>query len=130
MTVGTGIDMIEVERVAEKIAKNSGFRELVFSEAEIAYCERMTHKYQHYAARFAAKEAFLKAIGTGWTTGLDLDKIEIVNDASGKPSIRLHPEILPAIPIPFDRIHVSLTHLSNIASAIVIIEKDKEETGA
>ena len=130
MTAGTGIDMIEVERVAEKIMKNNGFRELVFSETEIVYCERMTHKYQHYAARFAAKEAFLKAIGTGWTSGLQLNKIEVVHDSLGKPAIRLDPEMLKALPFHFDRVHLSMSHLQNIATAIVIIEKDKEEPGA
>ena len=54
MIKGIGIDMIEVERVAEKISKEKGFRELVFSKTEIAYCEAKTNKYEHYAARFAA----------------------------------------------------------------------------
>jgi holo-[acyl-carrier protein] synthase len=60
MVAGVGIDMIEVDRMAVKIEKGSGFRELVFSEKEIAYCEPKAHKFEHYAARFAAKEAFLK----------------------------------------------------------------------
>ena len=69
MIAGIGIDMIEVDRVAGKIGKDEGFRELVFSETEIEYCEPKANKYQHYAARFAAKEAFLKAIGPStWLT--------------------------------------------------------------
>jgi holo-[acyl-carrier protein] synthase len=59
MITGIGIDMIEVERIAGKIGKEQGFRELVFSVNEINYCETATNKYEHYAARFAAKEAFL-----------------------------------------------------------------------
>lgn len=62
MITGIGTDLIEVERVAGKINKEEGFRELVFSPAEIAYCETKTNKFQHYAARFAAKEAFLKLL--------------------------------------------------------------------
>ena len=60
MTFGVGIDMIAVERVASGINKESGFREMVFSATEIAYCESKKNKFEHYAARFAAKEAFLK----------------------------------------------------------------------
>ncbi|XHR94506.1 holo-ACP synthase [Mucilaginibacter sp. UC70_90] len=86
MTVlGVGIDMIEVERVQSSIAKEQGFRELVFSAKEIAYCESKTNKYQHYAARFAAKEAFFKALGTGWLKGTAFNEIEISNDENGKP---------------------------------------------
>lgn len=58
MIAGLGIDIVEVERIAEKITNDNGFRELVFSAKEIIYCESKTHKYEHYAARFAAKEAF------------------------------------------------------------------------
>jgi holo-[acyl-carrier protein] synthase len=68
MIEGLGIDIIEVKRVQKRIEAEKGFREYVFSSAEIAYCEKKTNKYEHYAARFAAKEAFLKALGTGWTS--------------------------------------------------------------
>ena len=126
MITGLGIDMIEVERVAEKIGKNSGFRELVFSDAEIAYCEKMTFKYENYAARFAAKEAFLKAIGTGWTSEFSLAGIEVTHNEEGKPVLKLLPEVAKAVPIPFDRIHLSLSHLKTIATAIVILESGSE----
>ena len=66
MIFGIGTDLIEVARIAEKMEKKAGFKELVFSADEIIYCEARTFKYEHYAARFAAKEAFLKALGTGW----------------------------------------------------------------
>src|ERR1700712_1254956 len=89
MVTGIGIDMVEVERIAEKIGKEQGFRELVFSANEINYCEAATHKYEHYAARFAAKEAFFKAIGTGWTNGTAFNEIEIANDEKGKPQLVL-----------------------------------------
>ena len=126
MIAGIGIDMIEVERVAEKIGKNMGFRELVFSAGEISYCEAKTNKYEHYAARFAAKEAFLKAAGTGWMNELNLFEIEIVNDEAGKPAIKLSGNTAQAIESKhFTHISVSLSHLKSVASAIVIIETDQ-----
>jgi holo-[acyl-carrier protein] synthase len=123
MILGVGIDMIEVERVAEKIAREKGFRELVFSKNEIAFCEAKTNKYEHYAARFAAKEAFLKALGLGWTTGTAFNEIEIGHNENGKPMLlftgetRTHPAIQKT-----GAISVSLSHLKAIATAIVIIE--------
>src|ERR1700675_4362167 len=87
MIAGLGIDIIEVERVATKICKESGFRELVFSKKEIDYCETKTDKFVHYAARFAAKEAFFKAIGKGWAKGTAFNEVEIRNDKAGKPEI-------------------------------------------
>ena len=79
MIFGIGTDLIEVERVAHKMEKKEGFKELVFSPGEIIYCETRANKYEHYAARFAAKEAFLKAIGTGWRNGTAFNEIEIYN---------------------------------------------------
>lgn len=125
MTVaGVGIDMIEVERVQSSIAKEQGFRELVFSAKEIAYCESKANKFQHYAARFAAKEAFFKALGTGWLKDTAFNEIEITNDESGKPVLEPIGESAVVInrsgPL---KISVSLTHLKTTASAVVIIEK-------
>ena len=80
MVTGIGIDLIETARVEEKIAKDSGFREYVFSENEIAYCESKTNRFEHFAARFAAKEALLKALGTGFPGGLVLNEIDVTSD--------------------------------------------------
>lgn len=118
MILGVGIDMIEVKRVQEKIEKKSGFREMVFSENEINYCEKKFNKFEHYAGRFAAKEAFLKAVGTGLTSEIALNEIEILNNNSGKPQLSL----LSNINIEYSKIFVSISHLKLIASAIVIIE--------
>jgi holo-[acyl-carrier protein] synthase len=124
MVAGVGIDIIEIDRVAVKIEKGSGFRELVFSEKEIAYCELKADKYQHYAARFAAKEAFFKALGTGWLNGTAFNEVEISNNADGKPELTLIGQTGELLreqgPM---KISVSLTHLKAIASAVVIIEK-------
>ena len=125
MIFGIGTDLIEVERVAEKMEKKQGFKELVFSAAEIIYCEARTFKYEHYAARFAAKEAFLKAIGTGWRNGTAFNEIEIYNDEEGKPEILFHGLTAKTISdMKLGKIFVSLSHLKTMACAMVIIEKE------
>jgi len=123
MIYGLGIDLIEVERVSEKIEKKAGFRELVFSNTEIEYCELRTNKYEHYAARFAAKEAFFKAIGTGWRDGTAFNEIEITHNELGKPKLSFLGKTAEAIEkMELGKISVSLSHLKTMASAVVIIE--------
>ncbi|HTQ66839.1 MAG TPA: holo-ACP synthase [Puia sp.] len=124
MIAGVGIDMIEVERVAAKIGKESGFREMVFSKKEIEYCESKPKKFEHYAARFAAKEAFLKAIGTGWKSGISFNEIEVSNVDEGKPELNLTGETAKTLSqMNIQNIELSLSHLKNIASAVVVVEK-------
>lgn len=124
MIFGVGTDMIETERVAEKISKEKGFREFVFSKNEIKYCETKTNKFEHYAARFAAKEAFFKAAGTGWRNGTAFNEIEITNNEEGKPSLILLGETKKTLgQFDIKNISISLSHLKSIASAVVIIEK-------
>jgi holo-[acyl-carrier protein] synthase len=124
MTFGVGIDMIEVERVASGINKESGFREMVFSATEIAYCESKKNKFEHYAARFAAKEAFFKALGTGWVENTLFNEVEVINNADGKPEIRLLGSTLSTVDARgITKILVSLSHVRETASAIVILEK-------
>src|SRR5687768_6321357 len=123
MIVGIGIDMIEVNRVLEKIEKNNGFKEKIFSLTEIEFCES-NRKAENYAARFAAKEAFLKATGLGLMLGYDLSKIEVVNDSNGKPRINLRDDFkIQAEKNGWNIIHLSLLHLQEIACAVVIIER-------
>jgi holo-[acyl-carrier protein] synthase len=120
---GTGIDIVEIERIAEKISKEAGFRELVFSETEIGYCEPKTNKFEHYAARFAAKEAFFKAIGTGWRNGTAFNEIETSNDVNGKPCLSFLGNTAAAMKeLPLGKIEISLSHIKTLATAIVIIE--------
>jgi holo-[acyl-carrier protein] synthase len=124
MLIGLGIDMIEVERIATNIGKDAGFKELVFSKNEIEYCETKANKFEHYAARFAAKEAFFKAMGTGWMSGTAFNEIEIRNDENGKPELILLGETAVAVNQKGAiKISVSLSHLKTFASAVVIIEK-------
>jgi holo-[acyl-carrier protein] synthase len=123
MIIGTGIDIIEVERIALRVGRDSGFRELVFSKDEMKYCDSKATRFEHYAARFAAKEAFLKAIGRGWDSGLLLNEIELINQPNGKPELRITGNTekeLACLGIRF--IHVSISHLKTMATAIVILE--------
>jgi holo-[acyl-carrier protein] synthase len=123
MIIGTGIDIIEVERIAVRVGRDNGFKEFVFSKDEMSYCDAKTHPFQHYAARFAAKEAFLKALGRGWDSGLQWNEIEIVNETNGKPALRITGMTEKMLaPMGIRIIHVSLSHLKSMATAIVILE--------
>jgi holo-[acyl-carrier protein] synthase len=123
MIIGTGIDIIEVERIALRVGRDNGFKEFVFSKDEIVYCDAKASPFEHYAARFAAKEAFLKALGRGWDSGLQWNEIEIINEKGGKPALHvrgLTEKTLASVGIRI--IHLSLSHLKSIATAIVILE--------
>jgi len=125
MIQGIGIDLVENERI-EKIINKWGqkFLQRVFSENEINYCGRHIQASLHYGARFAAKEAFLKALGIGLGRGVKLREIEVVHDDQGKPDFLLHGEAnLQIEKRKIKRINLSMTHTKNYATAIVILEK-------
>ena len=123
MIYGTGTDIIEVERIARVMERDLGFRDKIYTEGEIAYCESKKNKYQHYAARFSAKEALMKAIGTGWRLGIRFADIEVFHDELGQPHIRLSGKAKElAEKEEFSKIHVSLSHVKELATAVVIIE--------
>lgn len=123
MIVGIGTDITDVARITDKVAKGKGFRELVFTPLEISYCEQQAAPGESYAARFAAKEAFLKALGTGWGNGgVNFNEIEIRNDAAGRPELFLlaHNDRFASLGV--KKIWVSLSHEKNAAVAMVILE--------
>ncbi|HPQ39918.1 MAG TPA: holo-ACP synthase [bacterium] len=125
MVLGIGTDLIEVERVRELAAKGDTWLEGVFTPREIAYCRSMHYPDRHFAARFAAKEAFMKALGTGWRNGIRFADIEITRDALGKPALNVSGkarEILENCAAGQVHLHLSLSHLKSLASATVIIE--------
>src|SRR6187397_1451692 len=123
MIIGIGIDMIEVERIDTRINRNNGFKEKIFSPDEINYCESQTNKAENYAARFAAKEAFLKAIGTGLTVSYELHEIEVIVNEAGKPSIILSGGFKElSVAGNWNNIYLSISHLRAIACAVVIVE--------
>ncbi|MBN2602446.1 MAG: holo-ACP synthase [Candidatus Marinimicrobia bacterium] len=125
MIYGIGTDLIEVDRIAKQIDGDTLFKEKIFSKKEIEYCESFrVNKAQHYAARYAAKEAFFKALGTGYRGGLAFNEISIENDDLGKPEAILNGKARDyAIDHAFGNIHISLSHLKELATATVIIEK-------
>jgi holo-[acyl-carrier protein] synthase len=121
---GIGTDMIRVERMEKLIAEGKPYLETIFTEKEMDYCETRARKSEHYAARYAAKEALLKALGSGWRDGIAYSDIEIVNDELGKPQVLLHGEVRTR----FDshqikQTSISLSHIDEIAIAVVILEK-------
>jgi len=123
MILGIGLDEVEVERIAEGLRKEAGLRERLFTPEEIRYCEAHKHVDMHLAARFAAKEAFAKALGTGIAEGVAFRDIEIVHDAGGRPSIQLHNRARhEADARGVGRIHLSITHTQQRAAAVVILE--------
>jgi holo-[acyl-carrier protein] synthase len=120
---GFGTDIIETGRIEKALERDIGFRDKIFSPGEIAYCESKRNKYPHYAARFSAKEAFLKAIGTGWRDGIRFVEIEVDHDPLGKPFLRLSGKALEIVEShAFTAIHVTLSHIRETATAVVIIE--------
>ena len=125
MIVGTGIDLCEVDRIEKALASPHGarFRERVYTPAEIAYAESKANRCERYAARFAAKEAGMKALGTGWRNGLGWRDLEVANLPSGRPTLRLHGkarEIAERLGV--RAISLSITHTAQQAMASVILE--------
>jgi holo-[acyl-carrier protein] synthase len=122
--VGTGIDLCEVGRMQAAIERH-GQRLLqrVFTPREIAYAERRANRYERYAARFAAKEAGMKALGTGWRGGLGWRDLEVTNLASGRPTLAFHGKAAEiAEKLHVRNISLSLTHTAAEAMALVILE--------
>ncbi|MBI4903473.1 MAG: holo-ACP synthase [Acidobacteria bacterium] len=124
MIVGTGVDLADVRRIREAIERyGRRFVERVFTAGEIAYVESKANKYERYAARFAAKEAGMKAIGTGWDRGTGWHDFEVVNLPSGQPRLELHGkagEIVKQMGV--QRVHLSLTHTAENGMAFVVLE--------
>lgn len=125
MIAGIGIDLVSVQRIGNKLAANVALRNTIFSIAEIEYCEKATNKMQHYAARFAVKEAFLKAVGKGLLLGTTaLREIEVYQNEDGKPFIKLHNSLdTLRTEQGWISLHVSISHEGDMATAIVILEK-------
>lgn len=124
MILGTGVDLAEVPRIRAAIERHGDrFIERIYTVPEIAYVERKANRFERYAARFAAKEAGMKAIGTGWKRGVSWRDFEVVNLPSGRPTLRLHgvaSEIAQQLGV--RQISLSLTHTAELGMAHVILE--------
>lgn len=131
MIVGLGVDIAEVKRLREAIERyGARFLERVFTPPEIAYCQSQRNSAERFAARFAAKEAMMKALGTGWRNGVRWRDIEVANARSGKPGIHLNGRALEIFHrLGGRRILLSLTHTDDYALAEVIVESDERAGG-
>jgi holo-[acyl-carrier protein] synthase len=124
MIVGTGVDIAEVPRVAAAIERfGERFLKRIFTENEIRYCDSKANRVERYAARFAAKEAALKAIGTGWKRGVAWREVEVTREPGGRPTMTFHGKAAEfAAKLGMKRAHVSLSHTAAHAIAQVILE--------
>jgi holo-[acyl-carrier protein] synthase len=124
MLLGLGTDLIETRRVEQSIDRfGDRFLERIFSPREIAYCKRKKNAAESFAARFAAKEAGAKALGTGISRGVTWKDFEVKRETSGRPSLHLSgraAELAAAIGV--KRIQLSLTHSRDLAMAVVVVE--------
>jgi len=124
MIHGTGVDLIEISRIKNSIQKYSGkFEERVFTSKEIDYCRSKADPFKHFAARFAAKEAVLKSLGTGMAEGITWKDMEILNQESGRPVLSLSGkgrDIFDSLNL--RNIHISMTHDRQYAVAQAIAE--------
>ena len=124
MIIGMGIDVAEVRRIREVIeSQKERFLRRVFTEMEVEYCEQFKNKFERYAARFAAKEAAMKALGTGWSRGVRWVDLEVVRQRGGRPTMALRGEARKiADRLGVKSIALSITHTADQAFAQVIFE--------
>jgi len=122
--VGTGIDIAEVPRLEQTIQRfGQRFLHRVFTEAEIRYCESKANRVERYAARFTAKEAAMKAIGTGWNHGVAWRDVEVCRQPGGRPTMEFHGKAAEfAARLGAAHVALSLSHTQEYAIAQVILE--------
>jgi holo-[acyl-carrier protein] synthase len=124
MILGTGVDLAEVPRIRESIGRyGERFLHRIYTDGEIQYCESRATRFESYAARFAAKEAGMKALGTGWNHGVRWRDIEVVRPKGQRPTIQFHGQAAAiAEKLGTKNIALSLTHTREEALAHVILE--------
>ena len=124
MIIGLGLDIAEIDRIGAAIKRHgAAFLERIYTPSEVEYCESHKNRFERYAARFAAKEAAMKALGTGWRRGVRWRDIEVAREPSGKPTLRLEGvtrEIAQQMGV--KNIALTITHSGNLALAQVIFE--------
>lgn len=123
-----GIDIIEIKRIERLFSANEDFLRRIYTEKEVEYCKQKKNKYQHFAARFASKEAMFKALGTGWVGNMKWTDIELLNDETGRPYLNLYGSVKEmADKKHIGNISVSLSHCQEYAIAQVLLVTKKEE---
>ena len=123
MIYGIGTDIIEVDRIRKFISKGDAFKQRVWTPKEIEYCDSHRDSAPFYAARFSAKEAFVKALGTGFIKGIGFSQIEVYHDELSKPHIRLEGTAKEfADKAGITKIHLSISHVKDWANAVAVLE--------
>jgi len=121
---GLGVDIVEIDRVRRALERSPRFKTRVFSERERAYCDGKARPEAHYAVRFAAKEAVLKALGTGFGQGIRVTDVEVVTDESGKPQAVLSGRARRiADELGVEELHLSLSHTKDVGVANAVAVK-------
>ena len=127
MVIGVGTDLIEIARIAHSIDRfGDRFLRRVFTPREIAYCQRKKYAAESFAARFAAKEAGAKALGTGISHGVNWLEIEIAREPGGRPTLQFHGRAAEfAASLGASRVALSITHTAALAMASVVLEDER-----
>jgi len=121
MIQGVGVDVVDVERMRSILTdQGAALIDRVFTDTEVAYCQSKQNPEQHFAARFAAKEAVSKAMQTGWSGIFRWKDVEVVNEPSGAPRILLYNEVAKSLGK--SKVHLSLSHTENTVVALAVIE--------
>ncbi|MCX6143562.1 MAG: holo-ACP synthase [Ignavibacteriales bacterium] len=122
--IGIGVDVVDVKRMKVVLdARGPSLIKKLFTESEIAYCASKMNSHEHYAARFAAKEAVSKAMQTGWSGKFRWRDVEVINNPSGAPKVILHDFVSEQLVK--CRVHISLSHSENTVVAFAVIEKNE-----
>lgn len=122
MVAGIGVDIVDVQDLRRRMARSPGLEERVFDPSESAWCRGMAEPWQHFAARFAAKEAVMKALGTGWSGGVAFRDIVVVREGEGPPTVALHGEAGRRVEAAGGRVTISLSHAGGTAIAFAVYE--------
>ncbi len=124
MLIGAGVDLIEIERIEKSIERyGARFLHRVYTDREIAYCQRKRSSAESFAARFAAKEAAAKALGTGISRGITWTELEVRREPGGRPTLTLHGRAaVMASELGVKAVALSLTHTRSTAMAMVVME--------
>lgn len=126
MVIGIGIDIIEISRIKKSIDRfGDHFLDKIYTPGEKAYCENKANKYQHYAARFSAKEAVAKALSTGWNNEFRWQNIEVFNESTGMPYVKLSGK-LESFLADGKELKISMSHSENYTTCVAIIYKQEK----
>ena len=123
MVIGIGVDIVEIRRISQALMGSHSMEKRVFTQNEIDYCAQRRNQFHHYAGRFAAKEATMKALGTGWQGGIRWTDVEVIAEKTGRPEVTLHGKALQLFQAAgAKRLSLSISHSREYAVAIVVME--------